>query len=106
MPDMNELPPRSCKPTQLAGGDTLEMRESSEGMTAEIHYNNGASSRSVQGDYPLCWNDLRVETHIRVTTPGPEILTVTPPDGYIAIPEEIEVPDGGTVTVQILQPMF
>lgn len=89
-----------------AGGDTLEIRPH-EIHAAEIFYSNAGAQSSLPADGRLCLKDVcaHVKTSISIAAPL-ERLTVTPEDGHIAIPDQIDVPDGESVRVLILRPMF
>lgn len=90
----------------VSGGDTLELRESSEGHLAELRYLNSEGRNSNGGTFELEFDGVRVEATVIVAV-GDEILVVRPlDDGLIAIPDRIDVPDGSDVIVQIVMPMF
>ncbi len=86
--------------------DDLEIRESSEGHFAEIAYVNDVSQISTGGTHVLVWEGVEIEVFIEIT-PGPELITITPPDGFMAIPDYAEVPDDGVPFVfQVAIAMF
>ena len=86
--------------------DDLEIRESSEGHFAEIAYVNSADMLSAPGRHVLMWEGEAIEVIIEIT-PGPERITITPPEGFIAIPDYAEVPDDGVpFVIQIALAMF
>lgn len=92
-----------------SGGDTIEIREA-EGVAAEVVYNNGESQNSKSGKFELEVAGVVVDVEIRVNDPGKEnmetVLVVPRDSGLIAIPPEADIPDGESVTVQIMLPMF
>ncbi len=86
--------------------DDLEIRESSEGHFAEIAYVNAASQISTGGRRVLIWEGEEIAVDIEIT-PGPEIIRITPPEGFMAIPDYAEVPDDGVAfVIQIALAMF
>ena len=92
-----------------ADPDDLDIRASSEGHFAEIHYDNAASLTSQSGTHVLMWEGEAFTVDITVgghEVNGAEILRVTPPDHLIAVPDYAEVPDGDVFIVQIMRPMF
>ena len=97
----------------MAGGDTLELRDSSEGNIAELLYQNVDGQESTPGHYKLKHvNPDGVEVSIHVilafeANSVREIITVlVDGDLYVAMPESIAVADGEETIVQILAPMF
>ncbi len=86
--------------------DDLEIRASSQGHFAEIAYVNDVSQISSAGTHVLVWDGVEIVVHIQ-TTPGPELITITPPDDLMAVPDYAEVPDDGVpFIIQIMRPMF
>jgi hypothetical protein len=86
--------------------DDLEIRESSEGHFAEIAYVNDVSQISNSGRFVLMWEGEAIVVDIEVRS-GPERIRITPPEGFIAIPDYAEVPDDGVpFIIQIMRPMF
>lgn len=92
-----------------AGSDTIEIREA-EGVAAEVVYNNGFNTLSRSGTYTVEISGVVVDVRIQTNLPGhmnAETITVTPHDpGLIAVPVEIDVPDGESVVIQIMLPLF
>jgi hypothetical protein len=89
-----------------SGGDTIELRPSSEGHVAEVHYRNSVVQNSLSGIYTMELGDVRVQVHV-IVTGGDEILIVRPKDEtLIAVPDRIDVADGEETVVQIMRPMF
>lgn len=92
----------------MAGGDTLEMRDSTEGHAAELLYINSAGQSSGMGVYHLSHNGIQIAVRMDFE-PGStrERIKVTVLDGqHVAIPEEIAVADGEETVIQIYRPMF
>jgi hypothetical protein len=86
--------------------DDLEIRESSEGHFAEIAYVNDVSQISNSGRFVLMWEGEAIVVDIEVRS-GPERIRITPPEGFIAIPDYAEVPDDGVAfVIQIARPLF
>ena len=99
--------------TLMAGGDTLELRESSEGNIAELLYKNVDGQESTPGLYPLSMvNSDGVEVRIVVklefeaNSVDERITVIVAGDLYVAMPESIAVADGEETIVQIMAPMF
>jgi hypothetical protein len=94
------------------GGDTLELSESTEGHAAELHYVNAAERASSFGTAPILsietqYGTIEVMPHISIGHEQAERLTVNVlTEGYIAMPEVVDVPDGSDVVVQIGRAMF
>lgn len=94
---------------QASDPDDLDIRASQEGHFAEIVYDNAAAMTSRSGTHVLTWEgeDFVVNIQLGGQAVGhAEIITVTPPDHLIAVPDYAEVPDGDVFTIQIMQPMF
>lgn len=88
-----------------SGGDLIELRPSSEGHVAEVYYRNNAGQDSMGGVYRLELDGVEVDVQVIVS--GDETLLVRPYDPtLIAVPEQVDVPDGMEVVVQIMLPMF
>lgn len=94
--------------TVQAGGDTLVMRDSTEGNAAELLYRNSAGQSSSLGDFTLEHNGITISVSIQFApNSDAEMITVTIPDGqHVAIPEQIAVDDGDETVVQILRPLW
>lgn len=94
--------------TVMAGGDTLELRDSTEGHAAELFYSNTGGQESTPGVYVLEHNGIRISVHLYFERgTSREEITVVDMDGlYIALPETIAVADGEETVVQILLPMY
>ena len=89
-----------------AGGDTIELRPSSEGHVAEVHYRNSVVQNSQSVMHHMNLDGIEVVVRVIVGTDD-ETLMVWPKDPeLIAVPDQIDVPDGGEVVVQIMRPMF
>ena len=55
----------------------------------------------------ICLDDVCVLVDVNLSVAAPaERLTVTADDGYLAIPDQVDVLDGDAVRVLILRPMF
>lgn len=59
------------------------------------------------GSFPaeLVNGDLTVGIYVEISQ-GPEVMTVTPPEGWIAVPPVISVIDGETGTVELFRGEF
>lgn len=89
-----------------AGGDTIELRPSSEGHVAEVYYRNSPVQNSLSVIKSMELDGAEVMVRVIVTGAG-EILIVRPKDvTLVAVPDRVDVPDGGEVVVQIMRPMF
>lgn len=66
-----------------------------------LHYYNHELRQSTGGTRVMESDGLQVTVHVEVQN-GPEIITVTPPVGYEAIPPRATVPDGEGIDVQIV----
>lgn len=71
----------------------------------DAHYRVGFYNAEppASGIYPrsLTMGEMTVDIHIHVTS-GPEILTVTPPPGWVALPPELPVEDGNIGWVEVI----
>lgn len=85
------------------GGDSLHI-ETTGTARADITYHNAGSQTSIQGTMVLRVLGIEVGVHVRVH--DAETLTITVPPGWIAIPDQIDVPDGSSGTVAIMPAMF
>lgn len=91
----------------MAGGDTLELRDSTEGHVAELFYENTGGQRSAPGIYVLEHNGLTIRVWLSLEGTGEERIVVEDADGqHVAFPPEIAIPDGTNTTVQIMRPMY
>jgi hypothetical protein len=68
----------------------------------QVTYYNSDPPASFGSPRHLTMGDMRVGLDLEMTA-GPEYLTVTPPDGWLAIPPVIEVQDGATGTVDVIR---
>lgn len=79
--------------------------EMQDELSGEVLYKNSANKSSDKVDETR--DHLGVLVHIKVeVTDGPEIITVTPPIGYSAIPDYAEVDDGDEVRIRIVGGMM
>lgn len=89
-----------------SGGDTLLIRPHPV-HAAEVYYSNSQAQASASTHGRICLDDVCVLVDVNLSVAAPaERLTVTADDGYLAIPDQIDVLDGDAVTVLILRPMF
>lgn len=93
-----------------AGGDTLELAPHPL-YAATLTYTNSGGLVSRNATLDLCIEahgaPLCVVARVEVLGGQPqERLTVTAPDGFLAVPPEADVNDGDALTVLIVQPMF
>lgn len=84
--------------------DAIEIRDSSEGHLAEIVYSNSADLTSAAQVLEMSHNGVTVR--VRIIVGKDETLIVEPqePD-VIAVPPEIDVPDGAEAVVQLMRPL-
>lgn len=95
----------------VSGSDTIEVRGSSQaGVHAEVEYSNGVSKGSHRLRHVFEFEGVKVQVRIEVggrEVENAEIITVEVLDGgLIAYPPEAHVPDGQSVVIQIMRPMF
>jgi hypothetical protein len=89
---------------KAAWGDTLLLRDSSEGHAAEVFYSNSLMMDSINITRTETHNGVQVRIQVEVNGRGPERITVEPLDpDYIAVPWQLEVEDGFDVTIQIMR---
>ena len=72
---------------------------------SEHHYRVGFyNADNMSGAYPhfLHMGEMQVGLNIRMTR-GAEVLTVTPPNGWMALPPQIMVDDGSIGWVEIIR---
>lgn len=69
---------------------------------ATVEYYNSEARNSAIAPDTLTSDGLTVQIDLEITQ-GPEYLTVTPPEGWQAIPETIEVQDGTTGMVELIR---
>lgn len=75
------------------------------GVTAEVIFLNEDIHAS-GGDFVLTLDGLSVVVTFAPDTTAlmrPDRITVTPPDGFMAFPPELEVPEGGAGVILIMQ---
>lgn len=87
-----------------AGGDTLEFRDSEDGTHYELFYSNSGGETSHRGTYRLSHDGVTIS--VRVDVGRAETITIDVPEGLMAIPDRMDVPDGETFTFRIMRPMF
>lgn len=81
--------------------DSYELERLDESR-AILRYSNAADRMSRGGDQHLTDDGLTVIVRTMVNQ-GPEHILVTPPDGWIAIPEEADVEDGEEIEILIIR---
>lgn len=86
-------------PSALLEPDEFTLERESDTL-AIVEYYNSASRSSAHFPRELTNGDLTVGLHLDIGN-GPEVLTVTPPDGWIAIPPSISVVDGETGVIEL-----
>lgn len=91
----------------MAGGDTLELRDSEEGNVAELFYENTGGQQSKPGLYILEHNGVTIRVFLSLEGTGEERIQIEDvEDEHVAFPPEIAIPDGATTVIQIMRPMF
>jgi hypothetical protein len=97
----------SSKTGLAYGGDTVSI-VSTEPHRATVTYENSHTQNSETGTYTVQAGDIIVDVEININR-GPndeEEAIVRPRGDYMAIPPEGYAIDGGSVTFQIVLPMF
>jgi hypothetical protein len=69
---------------------------------ATVQYYNSAERNSGAAPGTLTSDGLTVEIDLEITQ-GPEFMTVTPPEGWLAVPPTISVEDGEIGTVDLIR---
>ena len=90
------------------GGDWLEVRRVTE-HHYEIEYGNNGSETSKTGNSTVTVDGMTIGYSVTVggaDVGGAEIIHITAPDGWVAIPADANVPDGQTLTIDLLPAMF
>lgn len=73
------------------------------GVEAEVHFVNTDIHDQPYFSFDLDLDGLVVTVLVEINTSGADdTMTVVPPDGYIAIPTEVTVPEHGAGTVLIV----
>jgi hypothetical protein len=87
-----------------ARADTLAIRDSAEGHSAEVYFYNSELRNSVNWDTVMSHGGVDVRVQVEVNGRGPERITVDPVDhNYIAVPWQAEIEDGHSVVIQIMR---
>lgn len=72
------------------------------GAVAEVEFKNAPVHSDVVEFFDLTRNGLTVSIEATLGRGmTPDDMTVTPPDGYIAVPSQISVPEGETMVITI-----
>lgn len=70
--------------------------------TSELTYYNSAAMNSFSAPRTMEGHGFTIALDLDITA-GDEILTVTPSEGWVAIPERISVADGDEGTITIIE---
>lgn len=95
-----------------AGSDTIELRPATPDCQCVgwLHYSNGESQGSKPGYYTVERGGIAVD--VRISVGDEETLFIYAYEtGFMVlldgeIVEEVEVPDGGSIVLRVLPPMF
>lgn len=96
-----------------AAAQTWEPQHPEDSWTLEYDGGDRATLQFYNADPPasggfpaeLTEDGLTVHLHVEISQ-GPEIMTVTPPEGWIAVPPVISVVDGETGIVELYRGEF
>jgi len=75
-----------------------------EGVTATVTFKNTTVHNGDEA-FALDWQGIEIDVIFDWQADGTnaERIVVTPPDGYIALPDSITVPEGATDEIQIVK---
>lgn len=85
------------------GSDTVTMEQTGADRYV-FTYSNSRVRGSFPGTYIITEND--VEVWFSVDIGDEERVMIQPPEGWVAVPEEIRVKDGESLDVLIVRPMM
>lgn len=89
------------------GADTLDIE--AEGTAAAlVTYYNSDLHNSMNATQIIKVDGITVEVQIVVGggAGSDELFMVRPFDGYIAVPDQVSVPDGESAVIRVMLPMF
>ncbi len=81
-------------------GSSVELRPTEKiGAVEELIFRNSRSDGQTRDFHSFTLGRHSVE--IEIGTGDPDTIRVTPPDGFVAVPQEVTIPDGSDATIVI-----